>query len=452
MDFNAIILPSPVIHVINKLVANKYKAYIVGGAVRDNLLGKYPHDYDIATNCPLEVLQSLFENCKVVGASFGVVLVNIDGMDIQIARFRSDGEYSDYRHPDSVNFTNDIMEDLKRRDFTINAIAWAPGKQLKAVPGALDDLKTRFIRAVGNPEDRFNEDPLRMMRAIRFAVQLDMFIDNNTFNAIQQKAELIQNISAERIQEELNKILLSEDPFNGIWLLHKSFLLKYILPELIDCFGVEQNKWHNADVYTHILRVIQNVPKDLVMRLTALLHDIGKPCVREVDDEGHVHFYEHDEVSAEIAQEVLTRLRYSNEIIDEVVYLVRYHMKLRNYSMMTNKQCRKLLNRHGVNRFKKLIEFRRADLIGSGTRNEDEVEQLIQSYRDKLEEVLQEKPALKLTDLAINGHDIMKVLKIGSSPVVGQIKNKLMEQVLENPKNNTREQLIQILQNTEWFT
>jgi tRNA nucleotidyltransferase (CCA-adding enzyme) len=439
-------VPYQVLSTIHKIEQNKFKAYLVGGAVRDLLLKREPKDYDIATNAPLEVLQSLFENCKVVGASFGVVLVNIDGMDIQIARFRSDGQYTDYRHPDTVYFTSDIMEDLKRRDFTINSFAWNPNK-FKSIPGALDDLKAKVIRTVGNPEDRFNEDPLRMMRAIRFAVQLDMFITNGTFDAIRHKADLLENISAERIQEELNKILLSDDPFDGIWLLHKSFLIKHILPELIQCFGVEQNKWHNADVYTHILKVVQNVPKDLTMRLTALLHDIGKPCVREVDEEGHVHFYEHDEVSAEIAQEILTRLRYSNDIIDEVVYLVRYHMELMNYPMMTNKGCRKLLNRHGVNRFKKLIEFRKADLIGSGTRNEDEVEQLIQSYRDKLEEVLQEKPALRLTDLAIDGTDIMQICGLKPGPEVGFHKERLMELVLECPELNTKEKLMWLLQN-----
>lgn len=437
-------VPIQVQKALTRLHNNGYQAYLVGGAVRDLLLDKTPKDWDLATNAPLEEIEKLFRHVKIVGVSFGVALVKIGDIEMQIARFRSDSKYTDYRHPDEVNFVNDVMEDLKRRDFTINSFAWNQNK-FRNIPGALDDLKAKVIRAVGNPSDRFNEDPLRMLRAIRFAVQLDMFIDNNTFNAIQRKAELIQNISAERIQEELNKILLSEDPFNGIWLLHKSFLLKYILPELIDCFGVGQNKWHNADVYTHILRVVRNVPKDLVMRLTALLHDIGKPCVREVDDEGHVHFYEHDEVSAEIAQEVLTRLRYSNDIIEKVVYLVRYHMELMNYPMMTNKQCRKLLNRHGVNRFKKLIEFRRADLIGSGTRNEDEVEQLIQSYRDKLEEVLQEKPALKLTDLAIDGNDIMEITGLKPGKEVGFHKKRLMELVIEDPSLNIREKLIELL-------
>jgi tRNA nucleotidyltransferase (CCA-adding enzyme) len=184
MEFDVSKVPQQVLYVLDKIKQIKYQSYLVGGSVRDILLGREPHDFDIATNAPLEVLQSLFENCKVVGAAFGVVLVNINGMDIQIARFRNDGDYSDYRHPNSVNFTDDIMQDLKRRDFTVNSLAFGNGK-LRYTNGALDDLKAKVIRAVGNPDDRFKEDGLRMLRAIRFAVQLDMFITNGTFDAIQ---------------------------------------------------------------------------------------------------------------------------------------------------------------------------------------------------------------------------------------------------------------------------
>jgi putative nucleotidyltransferase with HDIG domain len=444
MQINTTKIPWQVIYIIHNIEQKRYKAYLVGGAVRDLLLGLTPHDYDIATNAPLEVLQSIFgNNIKVVGASFGVVLLSIEGMNIQIARFRNDGQYSDYRHPDSVCFTDDIMDDLKRRDFTINAIAWNK-KGLKYIPGTLDDLKLKSIRAVGDAKERFMEDPLRMMRAVRFSVQLNAYIANRTFNAITWNDNLIDNIAKERIQDEFNKILLSDQPYWGIYTLHRSFLLKHILPELINCLGVRQGKWHNADVYTHILRVLQEVPKDLTMRLAALLHDIGKPKAQTIDEQGHIHFYRHDEYSAELAKEILTRLKYDNDTINEVTYLVRYHMELMDFPT-TDKGIRKLLNRHGESRLKKLIAFRRADLIGSGTKDIADVEKLINGYYERVDKVLQEKPPVTFDDLAINGNDIMRILNLQPCKEVGKVKQYLMETVLSDPSLNTKEQLEELL-------
>lgn len=435
-------IPFGVLEIISRLNV-KYKAFLVGGAVRDLLLDRSPKDWDVATNAPLGVLEALFPGCKVIGASFGVVLVSIYDIEVQVARFRSDGQYSDYRHPDSVSFTDSIAEDLKRRDFTINAFAWNPKNGLVKLAGTADDLRAKIIKAVGNPEDRFKEDPLRMMRAIRFSVQLDFFITNGTFSAIQNNADLLKNISAERIQEELNKILLSNDPVEGIRLLHKSFLIRHILPELVACYGVGQNKFHTADVYGHILRTVSATPRDLVFRLVGLLHDIGKPRCKTIDEAGNVHFYRHEEVSAEMAREILTRLRYDNDTIDEVCYLILYHMELINWSDHA-RSIRKLISRHGEDRLKKLITFRGADLIGSG-RNIGLVNEFIESCFVVLESVLAEKPPTKLVDLAINGNDIMGALNIPAGKEVGKIKNELMERVLDNPDLNQRTILLEMI-------
>jgi tRNA nucleotidyltransferase (CCA-adding enzyme) len=439
-------VPHQVIYVLHEIEKRGYNAYLTGGATRDILLNRIPHDFDVTTSAPLEVLQSLFSNCKVVGVSFGVVLVNIDGMDIQIAKFRTEYGYSDYRHPDTIVFTDDIMEDLERRDFTINTFSMNNKGNLIHVTGAWNDLKNRYIRAVGNPQDRLNEDFLRSMRAIRFAAQLNFDVDYSLEKAIKNNYKLINNISMERIQEELNKILVSHYVMYGINKLFELKLFEEIIPEMIPCFCCSQNNHHIHRVYEHILETMRLIPNDLSLRLAALFHDIGKPQSKTTDPDGDVHFYGHDEVSANMAKEIMTRLKYDNETIDEVAYLVRNHMELMNYPMLSDKGCRKLLNRHGENRLRKLIEFRKADLLGSGTRNQDDVEKLIQGYRDKLEEVLKEKPATKFEDLAIDGNDIMTILNIRPGKQVGKIKNKIMEAVLENPELNSRENLLNMLE------
>jgi tRNA nucleotidyltransferase (CCA-adding enzyme) len=442
IDINKV--PHQVIYVIRRLEQFGWEGYLVGGAVRDLLLNREAHDWDIATNCPLSEIESLFYNVKIVGASFGVALVKICDMDIQIARFRTDGIYEDNRHPESVNFVDDIMEDLQRRDLTINAMAWNP-KEFVYVDRALEDLRKKVIRMVGNPKDRFQEDGLRLLRAIRLSCQLGFNIEYYTIVAIYDSASLITSISFERIQEELNKILLSDNAGFGILDLYDVQLLQHIIPELINCYDCWQNNYHNYDVFRHITHVIDFIPNDLSMRLTALFHDIGKPLCKTTEENGHVHFYGHDEVSANMAKEIMTRLKYDNQMIDEVIYLVRYHMELMNAPFNSNKAIRKLLNRHGESRLRKLIEFRRADLLGSGTRDNEDVENLIREYKYRLEEVLKEKPATKFEDLAIDGNDIMEITGLKPGPEVGWHKERLMELVLEDPWLNTRERLIGLL-------
>jgi tRNA nucleotidyltransferase (CCA-adding enzyme) len=242
-----------------------------------------------------------------------------------------------------------------------------------------------------------------------------------------------------------NKILLSNYPSKGFNLLKRLGLSENILPELNKCYKVKQNNYHKYGVYNHILQVIENVPNDLSLRLTALLHDIGKPQCKTTDDNKHVHFYGHDEVSANMAEQIMRRLKYDNDTIDEVTYLVRYHMELIDAPFNSNKAIRKLLNRHGEEKLRKLIEIRRADLLGSGTKDSEDVENLIKEYKYRLEEVLKEKPATKFEDLAIDGNDIMEIAGLKPGKEVGEIKKQIMEMVLENPRLNDKARLLMVL-------
>lgn len=437
-------VPKQVLYILKRLDTFGWSGFLVGGAVRNLLLNREVSDWDLASDCPLEEIRNLFPATKIVGVSFGVALVHIDGMDIQIARFRTDGRYSDGRHPDSVEFVNDIMEDLKRRDFRINAMAWNH-YEFVCVDGALDDLKNGIIRSVGNPEERFKEDALRILRLVRFSCQLNFEIDNQTAKAAIQLSNLVQNISLERINEELSKILMSEYPEIGIIKLQLIKVLNYIIPELTDCISCFQNNFHKFDVYGHILETLYFIPNDLSLRLAALFHDIGKPQTKSIDENGNIHFYGHEEISANMAEEIMRRLKYNNDIIDEVTYLVAHHMELMNTPFNSNKAIRKLLNRHGEQRLKKLIEIRRADLLGSGTRTSEYVEDLIKEYKYRLNIVLQEKPATKFEDLAINGNDIMEITGLKPGRKIGEMKEYIMQWILEHPEDNNREILIQFL-------
>lgn len=437
-------VPKQVLYILKRLDTFGWSGFLVGGAVRNLLLNREVSDWDLASDCPLEEIRNLFPATKIVGVSFGVALVHIDGMDIQIARFRTDGRYSDGRHPDSVEFVNDIMEDLKRRDFRINAMAWNH-YEFVCVDGALDDLKNGIIRSVGNPEERFKEDALRILRLVRFSCQLNFEIDNQTAKAAIQLSNLVQNISLERINEELSKILMSEYPEIGIIKLQLIKVLNYIIPELTDCISCFQNNFHKFDVYGHILETLYFIPNDLSLRLAALLHDIGKPQTKSIDENGNIHFYGHEEISANMAEEIMRRLKYNNDTINEVKYLVAHHMELMNYENPTNRNVRRLLNRHGESRLKKLIEFYKADLLGSGTRDQNEVEILIKNFRNKLEEVLQEKSATRFEDLVINGNDIIEVTGLKPGKNIGIIKSFIMKIVLDNPELNQREKLLNIV-------
>jgi tRNA nucleotidyltransferase/poly(A) polymerase len=408
----------------------------------------------VATNAPLEKVTKIFPGSEVIGASFGVALVKSMGMEIQVARFRTDGDYSDSRHPDSVVFVNDVMEDLKRRDFTINAMAFGGYSiddiKLVYVDNSLYDFKNNLIRTVGNPSDRFKEDALRMMRAIRFACQLSFHLEESTSLSIINHAEDIKNISDERKRDELDKILMTQ-PYLGMNLLYEHGLLQYIIPELIPCFGCTQNKFHIHDVYNHIMTTVLFANDNLNDKLIALFHDIGKPLSMTVDAQGVRHFYgnefipPHQTMSSTIARTRLTTLKYDTNTVDDVCYMIEEHMFTLDLNL-SKRAIRKLIHKHGIDRLKRLAEFKRADIIASGKASVAKTYELVNKFLRKIDEVLEEKPPTCFNDLAISGEDIMRVTGLKPSKKVGEIKNNIMNLVIDFPEMNNKETLLNYLE------
>jgi len=303
-------MPQEVHRILDILSFYGYDGYIVGGCVRDSILNKTPNDWDICTNCTPEKMLEVFSCFKVIptGLKHGTLTVVINGQNYEVTTYRIDGEYINGRHPEQVEFTNNLKEDLKRRDFTINAMAYNTKEGLIDYYGGITDIFNKKIRCVGNPFERFSEDYLRMLRAIRFSAQLGYSLDAETLKEIKKLSKNIIDISEERIREELNKILMADIPSRGLKLLSSTDLLKYIIPELEMCVGFQQhNPNHDKDVFNHILSVVDNTEKDLILRLAALFHDIGKPETFSLDEDGVGHFYKHHLKSSDIADEVMKR-------------------------------------------------------------------------------------------------------------------------------------------------
>ena len=322
-------IPSEAFYVLNKLNELGYESYICGGAIRDILLNRIVKDFDITTQAnPDEVIDIFKGRYSVLptGLQHGTVTVIVDKTPIEVTTFRTDGNYSNNRHPDSVEFVKNVKDDVLRRDFTINGLLY-DGENIVDLVGGLDDLKHGIIRAIGRPMDRFYDDALRQMRCIRFSSQLGFEVEFKTFIDIKSCNTLIQKISQERIRDELVKILLSDRPSEGIKLLEESGLLQYILPELQECVGFDQhNKYHRKNVFDHILKVLESTPSVLNLRLAALFHDIGKPMCFTIDKNNQGHFYKHHIIGADKTREIMKRLKFDNETIDNVCILVYEHM------------------------------------------------------------------------------------------------------------------------------
>ncbi len=435
-------LPSYIRNIINVLNIYQYEAYVVGGAVRDALLGKEPKDYDIVTSAKPDKVIDIFEklNYQVIptGLKHGTVTVLDEGNPIEITTFRVDGKYSDNRSPDTVTFVETLEEDLSRRDITINAMAYHPDLGIIDYFSGESFLEQKCIKTVGNANERFKEDALRMMRVIRFACQLDFEIERYTFEGIQINAELIKNVSNERVRDELVKILLSDCPTKGIELLQKSGLLQYVLPELNKCVGFDQrNPHHNKDVFKHTLKVLENVPKNINIRLAALLHDIGKPTTFSVGEDGVGHFYSHHLKGYDLTQDILRRLKFDNKTVENVSILVKEHMS--RYPHIRKSSIKKLINRIGKNNIDDLINLQIADIIGSIPPYDFKN---VIDLKEEIYRVLNEKEPLSIKDLNINGYDL---INIGMEPgkQMGEILNKLLEMVLENPDLNTKDILLE---------
>ncbi|WWU64831.1 CCA tRNA nucleotidyltransferase [Clostridium baratii] len=434
-----ITIPSNVKYIIDEFYKNNYEAFMVGGCIRDALLCKTPKDYDIATSAKPEITEKLFEKTIPTGIKHGTVTVLIDNEPYEVTTYRTEGEYKDNRRPDEVYFVSDIKEDLSRRDFTINAFAYNSREGLKDFFGGLDDLNNRLIRSVGDANKRFNEDALRMLRAIRFSTQLNFDIEENTLNAIKDNKDLIKNISAERIRDELCKILISNNVRTGLNLLKECGLLQIVIPEIVPSIGFDQKNIHHfEDVFNHTLSVIEKCPEDLNIRLAALLHDIGKPDVFFIDDKGNGRFFGHNTKSEKIARDILNRLRFDNKTIKSVCILVREHMNVLDNA--SNLAIKRLINRVSKENIYSLLALQKADILS--LKDPNVALYKVSDMRKKIDNIIDSNTPLTVKDLAIDGGKLIKELQIKPGKLVGDILNYLLELVLKNPELNNYDSLI----------
>lgn len=439
-------IPIPVLGILQKLKDSGYKAYIVGGCVRDLLLSRPIHDYDITTNAtPDQVIEAFkdVKNTKIIptGLQHGTVTLMWNNEGYEITTFRQDGDYSDGRHPDKVSFVDDIVQDLARRDFTINAMAWNPSEGLIDPFNGLEDLEERIIRCVGNPHDRFTEDALRILRAWRFSCQLNFEIDMSTRAAMYELHDTLNNISQERIHDELCKAIMS-DPYVFIYRTMECECLPWIIDEwseLINC--KQKNPWHYLNVENHTLLAIRQLPDtaDIITRLAVLFHDIGKPRCKTTDENGIDHFYTHPETGAEMTDEIMKRLKFDNNTRTKVVELVRYH-DVR--FVPRSSTVKRWLNKLGEEQFRRWIDVRRADAKA-------QVLDLSQDELDKLNEiekimemVIAENQVFQLKDLAINGHDLI-AMGFPKDKTIGDTLQFLLQYVISDGCRNTREELME---------
>lgn len=433
-----IILPEKVHTIIKTLQSHGYEAYAVGGCVRDSILGRIPDDWDITTSAtPLET-KSLFKRTFDTGIEHGTITVLIDKEGFEVTTYRVDGEYEDSRHPKEVQFTRSLEEDLLRRDFTINAMAYNDAEGLVDIFGGMEDLKQKTIRCVGNARERFGEDALRILRAVRFAAQLGFEIEEETQQGIRELAPTLENISAERIQVEMIKMMVSPNP----GLLKKAYELgitKVILPEFDEMMRTEQETPHHKySVGEHTLKAIAGVRADKVLRLTMLFHDIAKPMMKTIDENGVAHFKMHDIKGAEMTKQILKRLKFDNDTLGKVTRLVQYH----DYRMPAQpKNVRKAMNRIGEDLFPYYLDVRKADTLAQSEYMQEEKLQNIEDIRTCYEEILEKKECVSLKTLAVTGSDLIaNGMKPGKE--LGLVLNELLAFVIENPEYNTKEKLI----------
>ena len=424
--------------VLSRLTEAGFSAYIAGGAVRDLIMGRTPHDYDIAASAKPEQVKRLFRRTIDTGIRHGTVTVIENRAAYEITTFRRDGGYADGRHPSSVEFVRDPKTDCARRDFTINAMMYNPQDGVLDFFGGMDDIAARIIRCVGDPEKRFCEDALRMLRAVRFRAELDFEIDGETEQAIRKYAATIRKVSSERVLEELNKILLSPHP-DYISELHRLGLLRYIIPELERCFGEPQkNKYHIYDVGEHIMHAISYTPRDLELRWAALLHDIGKPCCPSKDARGMIHFYGHHRESRRIAVDLLHRLHMDSDTIKNISILVENH----DYRVEPDPtQVKRMMSKTGPELFEKLLILQKADNKAKNPKYYPEKKRSIESSLDIYREVLATHQPYRVSDLVINGRDLMGLgYKQGRS--IGDALRRMLEEVIIKPELNERKYLL----------
>jgi tRNA nucleotidyltransferase (CCA-adding enzyme) len=425
-----------VLEVMETLEKAGYQAYLVGGSVRDLLLNRQPKDWDLATDAQPPKVRSVFERTAPTGERYGTVTV-LGEIPVEVTTFRKEGRYLDGRRPETVEFSSSLEEDLIRRDFTLNALAAGRDGHVVDYVGGLQDLKRRIIRSVGDPGERFREDALRMLRAHRLVAELgrDFRIEPRTLEAIGANAHLILNVSWERIRDELVRTLISDNP--GVMRdLYHSRILGHILPEVAECYGFQQSsRHHDKDVFEHTIVALESSPKRLRVRLAALLHDVGKTKTFTVDSEGEGHFYGHSQKSAEIAGEVLRRLRFDSQTISSVCTLIREHMT--RHSRMGTKGLKRLITRVGRELLDDLFDLQTADVKASG--HPDDLSSVLRLRAGALK-VLASGDPLTVKDLAVDGRDLIQWgMKEGRE--IGFVLRAMLERVLEDPTINTKEGL-----------
>ncbi|MFA6273279.1 MAG: HD domain-containing protein [Candidatus Paceibacterota bacterium] len=450
-------IPKEVTVVAKTLEKAGFEAYLIGGCARDLLLKKKPKDWDFTTNATPEEIMKIFTNTFYENEYGTVGVVNEEVLDetlkvVEVTPYRLEAKYSNKRHPDAVTFGKKLDEDLKRRDFTINAIALKIVNPLAGGDascevimvdffGGQKDLADKIIRAVGEPTARFAEDALRILRAIRLSAELDFSIEEKTAEAIKENARHLENISSERIRDEFSRILLSDNPRKALILSHNLGILPFVLPELEKGIGIKQNSAHSYDVWEHSLRTLQHAAKRnfaFEVRLVALLHDLGKiPARRWSEEKRDWTFYGHDVVGAKIATKILSRLKFSKKITDDVVKLVRWHMFFSDTEVITLSSVRRMIRNVGQENIWKLMDVRAADRIGTGRPKESPYR--LRKYQAMVEEASRDPVSVSM--LKVNGEKIMTLTNLEPGPKIGFILHALLEEVLEDPKLNTADYL-----------
>lgn len=429
-----------------ELEAQGFRAYVVGGAVRDSLLGRTPKDWDICTSATPDEVESLFRGRTVpTGKRYGTVTVLAGGGEgVEVTTFRKDGLYSDGRRPDVVVFSSDAAGDLARRDFTVNAMAYDVRRRVVIdCYNGLADLRAKVIRPVGDASARFQEDALRMLRAIRLGAELGFTVAPETLEAIEGNHHAITKISWERVRDELSAMLVSSRPGEALHLTRKTRLLAHVLPELEACAAVPAGRACAGTVFEHSLKATDAIEPVLHLRLAALIHDIGKPATMARDAHGRVRFFGHERVGADLAEQALGRLRYPGDLVRKVALLVEYHMF--TYDPATkDKGIRRLVATLGIDAVCDLAKLREADraALGAGPGPGGNMA----AFLARVERVMAEAPALSVRNLAVDGHDVMKVLGVPEGPEVGEALSRLLDAVLEDPTLNSRERLLQLLE------
>lgn len=438
-----ICLPDKVRQILNRLTAHGYEAYAVGGCIRDSLLGRTPEDWDITTSAVPAQVKELFPRTVDTGLQHGTVTVLVGREGFEVTTYRIDGAYTDGRHPKKVTFTPSLLEDLKRRDFTINAMAYNEQHGLVDAFGGASDLAAGTIRCVGNPMERFQEDALRMLRAVRFAAQLDFKMEENTKDAICTLAADLKRISAERIQAELVKLLVSAHPeyLRELYILGISGV---ILPELDQMMQTEQNHPHHCKtVGEHTIAAVGHTAQDKVLRLAALFHDIAKPLCRTTDENGTDHFYGHPEKSAELSRKIFRRLKFDRDTMDRVCALVRWH----DYNPpLTEESVRRAVVKTGQDQYPAIFALKRADILAQSMYQREEKLTYISQYEHLYEVMKARGDCISLKQLAVTGRDLI-ALGVKPGRPIGEILALLLDEVIQEPKKNERTYLLEQAEN-----